>query len=107
MLKLSQRQRNILDFIKKNAGVGNQAIKFHLEKGSGEKISRITVVRDVEELLRLKLIKKDGGQDLVVSGQDNEKESLEKNNIETPNNNTDIKAISSRKSGLQNSQSQL
>jgi len=60
MLKLSQRQRNILDFIKKNAGVGNQAIKFHLEKGSGEKISRITVVRDVEELLRLKLIKKDG-----------------------------------------------
>lgn len=58
--KLSKRQFNILEFIGTKETVGNQDIKNYLEEKSKEKISRITVVRDINDLLKKGLIKKIG-----------------------------------------------
>jgi len=60
MPKLNQRQQLILEFVRKNKGAQNQAVKEYLEKEIKEKISRVTVVRDLSNLLRNKLIKKSG-----------------------------------------------
>lgn len=60
MAKLTKRQLNILEFIQEKESVGNQDIKDYLEKKSQEEISRITVVRDVNDLLKKGLIKKQG-----------------------------------------------
>lgn len=59
MEKLSKRQLNILEFIRKSGGAGNQKIKEYLDK-SGEAISRVTVIRNINNLLRKELIKKIG-----------------------------------------------
>lgn len=58
-MKLTKRQLNILRFIEENPGVGNQSIKGRLEEEIG-KISRITVVRDIDKLLENGLIIKTG-----------------------------------------------
>lgn len=60
MKKLTQRQFNILEFIGAKESVGNQDVKNYLEEKNKEKISRITVVRDINELLKKGLIKKIG-----------------------------------------------
>ena len=60
MLKLNQRQKLIFDYIRENKGAQNQAIKNYLEKEIEEKISRVTVVRDLDLLLKNDLIKKNG-----------------------------------------------
>ena len=59
MEKLTKRQLNILDFIKRGKQAGNQDIKTHLEKTFGE-VSRITVIRDINALLEHDFIKKIG-----------------------------------------------
>jgi len=56
MKQLNERQLKILDFIKVNKSASNRQIVEHL----GD-ISRVTVVRDLEELLEKDLIKKEGG----------------------------------------------
>ncbi|MDD4271475.1 MAG: Fic family protein [Patescibacteria group bacterium] len=60
MLKISKRQALILQFIRKNNNTPNQAIKEYLEKINGETLSRITVVRDIDKLLKLKLVERIG-----------------------------------------------
>ncbi|OGZ40730.1 MAG: hypothetical protein A3I20_01105 [Candidatus Portnoybacteria bacterium RIFCSPLOWO2_02_FULL_40_15] len=57
--KLTKRQLNILEFIKKNGGASNQEIKNCL-KETFEDISRITIVRDINLLLKNKLIDRKG-----------------------------------------------
>lgn len=59
MEKLTKRQLNILDFIRKSGKIGNQEIKAHLGKTFGE-ISRITVIRDINSLIKGGFIKKIG-----------------------------------------------
>lgn len=59
MQKLSKRQLNILDFIRKRKGANNSEIKQYLEENFGE-ISRVTVVRDINRLLADNLIQKQG-----------------------------------------------
>lgn len=58
--KLNKRQSAIFEFIKENKGAGNQEIKNYLEK-SFDAVSRITVVRDIDFLLRNGFIVKKGG----------------------------------------------
>ncbi|MEI7620287.1 MAG: Fic family protein [Candidatus Falkowbacteria bacterium] len=68
MIKLNQRQQLILGFIRKNKRAQNQAIKEYLEKEIKEDISRVTVVRDLDILLKNKLILKSGrGRDVSYS----------------------------------------
>ncbi|MBI2459843.1 MAG: Fic family protein [Parcubacteria group bacterium] len=55
MPKLTERQLNILEFIKQHNGASNKAIKDYLKNAS-----RITVNRDLRRLLLEKLIKKEG-----------------------------------------------
>lgn len=55
MPKLTKRQLNILEFIKKQNGASNKEIKDYLKN-----VSRITVNRDLRQLLLQKLIKKEG-----------------------------------------------
>jgi len=59
MQKLSKRQLNILDFIRKRKKANNLEIKKYLEKFFGV-ISRATVVRDINKLLENNLIQKQG-----------------------------------------------
>ena len=60
MEKLTNRQFNILEFIRKTKSASNQNIKNYLEEKNKEKISRITIVRDVNSLLKKRIIKKIG-----------------------------------------------
>ncbi|MBU1177387.1 MAG: Fic family protein [Patescibacteria group bacterium] len=55
MTKLTKRQIEILDFIKKSSGASNQEIKNYLKN-----ISRVTVIRDLNFLLENNLIKQKG-----------------------------------------------
>ncbi|MBU1159823.1 Fic family protein [Patescibacteria group bacterium] len=65
MQKLTKRQLEILEFIRKNEKTGNQSIRALIVKKFGD-ISRITVVRDLEALLQAGLIKKEGrGRNVV------------------------------------------
>src|SRR3989339_2181964 len=50
MENLNSRQKLILEFIQKNPDVGNQEIKEHLAK-TNDPVSRITITRDLQELL--------------------------------------------------------
>lgn len=59
MGKLIKRQSDILEFIRKKGIAGNQEIKEFLEGAFGE-LSRITVVRDLDGLLKGGFIKKQG-----------------------------------------------
>jgi len=59
MEKLTQRQLDILDFIRKKGQAGNREIREHIKKKFGE-ISRITIVREIDSLLKAGLIKKEG-----------------------------------------------
>lgn len=68
MEKLTKRQSAILEYIRKKETVGNQEIKEFLEKSFG-KLSRITVVRDLDRLIKNELIKKQGKGRTVVYGE--------------------------------------
>jgi len=59
MQKLNKRQLNILELIKKYKRLNNSEIKKYLEKNF-DIISRVTVVRDINKLLKNNLIKKQG-----------------------------------------------
>lgn len=59
MKQLTKRQLNILEYIRKNKSAGNQEIQKYLEKSFGD-VSRVTVVRDLNKLLRARLIGKKG-----------------------------------------------
>jgi len=56
MQQLNERQQKIIDFISKNKTAGNSEITNFL----GNEISRFTVLRDLESLLKAGLIKKEG-----------------------------------------------
>lgn len=57
---LTQRQKRIFEYIEKSSdGAKSGEIRSFLEK-RGEKVTRITVVRDLDVLLRLGLIEKEG-----------------------------------------------
>lgn len=57
--KLSKRQLNILNFIRKKGEASNQEIKQHIGEIFNE-VSRVTVVRDINQLLKGKFIVKEG-----------------------------------------------
>jgi len=57
--KLTKRQIAILDCIRRKKQVGNKDVMEFLKNSFGE-VSRITVVRDLDSLLKAKLIKKNG-----------------------------------------------
>lgn len=59
MEKLTKRQAEIVEFIRKKGSVGNREIKQFIEKQFGA-VSRITVVRESDALLKFGLIKKEG-----------------------------------------------
>lgn len=65
MEKLTFRQQAILQFIRENSGVNNQQIRKHLEK-STDSVGRVTIVRDIDILLRANLITKQGEGRSVV-----------------------------------------
>lgn len=65
MLKLTQRQLNILEFIRKRGSVGNKEIREHIKNAS-----RVTIVRDIDFLLRNSLICKEGGGRSVRYAED-------------------------------------
>ena len=60
MGKITDRQRLILEFIIENGSSSNKEIKEYLEKETGGKINRITVVRDVDELIKKETLQKKG-----------------------------------------------
>lgn len=67
MIKLNQRQKLIFDFIKKNDKAQNKNIKEYLQKEKIE-ISRFSVARDLDFLLKNNLITKNGqGRGLYYS----------------------------------------
>jgi len=59
MSNLNKRQLNILRFVQKQGGINNQEIRQYLER-EGTDVSRITVVRDLNQLLAQNLIEKKG-----------------------------------------------
>lgn len=59
MDKLNKRQLEIFGFIKENKSANNQEIKDYLKKDFGA-VSRITIIRDINLLLKNKLIAKKG-----------------------------------------------
>lgn len=59
MAKISKRQLEILEFLRKKGPKGNQAIREYIENIFGE-IARVTIVRDLGVLLNAGLIKKKG-----------------------------------------------
>ena len=59
MQKISKRQNKILEYIKENKANSNKDIKEQLKNIFGE-IDRATIVRDLDHLLKLKLIIKEG-----------------------------------------------
>lgn len=65
MENLTKRQSEILRFIKENKTVNNQEIKEFLKANFGE-LSRITIIRDLAELLNEGFIKKHGRGRAVV-----------------------------------------
>lgn len=59
MKQLNKRQLNIFEFIRKSGEASSQEIKKHTEKYFGD-ISRITIIRDINKLLKNGLIEKRG-----------------------------------------------
>lgn len=59
MIPLTQRQNLILDFLRQNPHGSNRTIKQYVEEKVGE-LNRITIVRDLDELLKQGLITKEG-----------------------------------------------
>jgi len=59
MEKLSKRRAEIVEFIRKKRSVGNLEIKQFIEKQFGA-VSRITIVRELDALLKFGIIKKEG-----------------------------------------------
>src|SRR3989344_8822915 len=57
--KINKRQLQILEFIRKSGNANNQEIKNYLEKDFGD-ISRITIIRDINSLLKKRSIVKSG-----------------------------------------------
>ncbi len=60
MINLNDRQEKILSYIRKYKSATNKGLLDHISK-SGEEVTRLTVVRDLDKLLKLKLISKTGG----------------------------------------------
>lgn len=58
-IKLNERQDKILSYIRKHKSANNRELLEYVSK-SGEKITRLTIVRDLDKLLQLKLIQKKG-----------------------------------------------
>ncbi|MFH1226086.1 MAG: Fic family protein [bacterium] len=59
MLKLTKRQENILNVIRQNKKANNREIRQYLEK-EREDVSRITIIRDLDILLKNNLLVKKG-----------------------------------------------
>jgi len=59
MKQLTKRQYQIYDYIRSQEAVSNNEIKEHLSR-SFDDVSRVTIVRDIDVLLKKKLIKKTG-----------------------------------------------
>lgn len=59
-MEISPRQATILNFINNNPSAQTQDIREYLTKSSGADISRMTIIRDIEVLLKNKFIQKSG-----------------------------------------------
>src|SRR4030042_3949070 len=59
MMKLNERQEKIISYRRKHGTAGNKELLDHVLK-SGEKVTRLTIVRDLEKILRAKVISKKG-----------------------------------------------
>lgn len=60
MIKLNERQEKILSYIRKHKSATNKELLKHVSR-QGEKVTRLTIVRDLDKLLKFKLISKMGG----------------------------------------------
>jgi len=60
MLKLNKRRNAILSFIQNNQPVSTSQIGRYLTHDWEETVSRATIIRDINELLRVKAIKRQG-----------------------------------------------
>ncbi|MDI6777995.1 MAG: Fic family protein [Patescibacteria group bacterium] len=60
MIKLNERQDKILSYIRKRKSATNKELLEHISK-PGEEVTRLTIVRDLDKLLKFKLISKMGG----------------------------------------------
>lgn len=60
MSKPTKRQLIILQLIRQNPGLQNKDILAYLQKELGEKFGRVTIVRDIDVLLKQNLIKRQG-----------------------------------------------
>lgn len=59
MIKLNDRQNKILEFIRKSESSGNKEILDYVSK-KDEKVTRLTIVRDLNKLIKSKLIVRKG-----------------------------------------------
>lgn len=59
MIKLNNRQEKILNYIRKHKSATNKELLEYVSK-PGEEVTRLTVVRDLDKLLKFKLISKKG-----------------------------------------------
>jgi len=67
MNKLTLRQKTILEFVRSKIKASNREIKEYLEDKIG-KVDRATIVRDIDTLIKLKLLVKEGaGRSVVYS----------------------------------------
>jgi Fic family protein len=60
MINLNKRQLAVYNLVRKNSGIGTKEINRQLKELSLEEVSRVTVIRDLDLLLRKKLVRKEG-----------------------------------------------
>ena len=60
MIKINERQEKILSYIRKHKAATNKELVDYMSR-LGEKVTRLTIVRDLDKLLKFKLISKMGG----------------------------------------------
>jgi Fic family protein len=65
MLKLTKRQQGILDYIREKKQVGNKDILEFISQKFGE-VTRFTIIRDIDELVESKIIRRAGSGRNVV-----------------------------------------
>ncbi len=59
MIKMNERQEKILGYIRKHKAATNKELVDYMSR-LGEKVTRLTIVRDLDKLLKFKLISKTG-----------------------------------------------
>lgn len=75
MIKLNERQEKILSYIRKHKSATNKELLEYVSK-PGEEVTRLTIVRDLDKLLKFKLISKKGRGRNIAYEEKNESPAL-------------------------------